>query len=355
MHVPSLSSRATILPLVTLALLPSACHSPAGESAETANTAARTFRFVYRSETGDLPAGTGKAELWIPIPLDSSDQRITDSTIVLRAEGHAPIIYTATGVPPDGTTATAALADTTVRFAVHPLGGGGGQSAYFASEGVPFEVELSFDVRRKITGTPCSASAEELAAALESDRMIPFGGKVQVQAASMKVPADPLAAGRVLFDHTLKRMRYLKPAGEPWGRGDAEWACDSRFGNCTDFHSYFIGLARAKGIPARFEMGFSVPGGEDPVLPIGGYHCWASFWTGSSWRAVDISEADKHPERADSYFGSLDPNRVTMNRGRDLNLTPTPAAGPLNFFIYPHLELDGVVSTATRSFKRINL
>jgi len=36
-----------------------------------------------------------------------------------------------------------------------------------------------------------------------------------------------------------------------WGRGDAKWACDAKFGNCTDFHSYFMGLARSKGPPAR--------------------------------------------------------------------------------------------------------
>ena len=34
-------------------------------------------------------------------------------------------------------------------------------------------------------------------------------------------------------------------------QGDVLWVCDSRFGNCTDFHSLFISWARAKGLPQR--------------------------------------------------------------------------------------------------------
>jgi len=58
---------------------------------------------------------------------------------------------------------------------------------------------------------------------------------------------------------------------------------------------------------------------------------------------VDISEAVKHPEKSRYYFGALDPDRVTLTGGRDLELTPRPAAGPLNFFVLPHVEVDGRV------------
>jgi transglutaminase-like putative cysteine protease len=152
-------------------------------------------------------------------------------------------------------------------------------------------------------------------------------------------------------------MSYAKPEGLPWGRGDSEWACDARVGNCTDFHSYFMGLARSKGLAARFEMGFPVPGGPEREAKVGGYHCWAYVWIeGHGWLPVDISEADKHPEKSDYFFGTLDADRVTMTGGRDLVLSPAPAEGPLNFFVYPYAEVDGKkVEGVTREFKRINL
>ena len=31
--------------------------------------------------------------------------------------------------------------------------------------------------------------------------------------------------------------------------GDAVWACTSKYGNCTDFHSLFIGMARSPASP----------------------------------------------------------------------------------------------------------
>jgi transglutaminase-like putative cysteine protease len=188
--------------------------------------------------------------------------------------------------------------------------------------------------------------------------MIPLDGKVSAIAASMQIPDDPRAAARALYDHTLERMKYDKPDdGGGWGRGDAEWACDARYGNCTDFHSYFMGLARARGMAARFEMGFPIPAGDEEVAQVGGYHCWAYVWIeGHGWWPVDISEADKYPEKTDYFFGRLDPDRVTMTGGRDLQLEPAPAQGPVNFFVYPYVEIDGESSKAfTRSFQRTNL
>ncbi|MCA9070574.1 MAG: hypothetical protein KDA84_16700, partial [Planctomycetaceae bacterium] len=58
---------------------------------------------------------------------------------------------------------------------------------------------------------------------------------------------------------------------------------------------------------------------------------------------VDISEADTHPKMKDYYFGNLTADRVTFSTGRDLELVPKSAHGPLNFFIYPHIELRGEV------------
>jgi len=119
------------------------------------------------------------------------------------------------------------------------------------------------------------------------------------------------------------------------------YACDAKKGNCTDFHSLFIAMARSQGIPARFEIGFPLP--EDKHSgEIVGYHCWSDFYIdGKGWIPVDISEAWKHPEKRDYFFGSHDLNRVQFSLGRDLRLSPPQEGKPLNYFVYPYVEVDG--------------
>lgn len=158
---------------------------------------------------------------------------------------------------------------------------------------------------------------------------------------------------QALYEHTLSRMRYDK-SGKGWGRGDALFACDSRTGNCTDFHSYFIGLARSVGIPARFAIGFTIPEDKDSGT-IGGYHCWAEYFTEGRWIPVDISKADKHPELATYYASHHPANRLQLTTGRDLQLKPAPKTGTLNYFVYPHLEIEGksVLPNTKFTFKRI--
>ena len=58
-----------------------------------------------------------------------------------------------------------------------------------------------------------------------------------------KLPGEQYAAAKVLYDVVNTHMKYSKE-GKGWGQGDSVWACDSKFGNCTDFHSLFISMAR---------------------------------------------------------------------------------------------------------------
>jgi transglutaminase-like putative cysteine protease len=148
-----------------------------------------------------------------------------------------------------------------------------------------------------------------------------------------------LEKARALYDHVIDRMRYMK-YGSGWGQGDAVYACDARTGNCTDFHSYFIALCRAVGIPARFAIGAAIPS-ERNEGGIDGYHCWVEFYTDGKWWPVDISEADKCSSLSTYYFGHHPANRIELSRGRDLIVEPAPASGPINFLAYPVLEIGG--------------
>ena len=148
-----------------------------------------------------------------------------------------------------------------------------------------------------------------------------------------------LMRARALYDHVVDNMLYQK-CGDGWGEGNAMRACDALSGNCTDYHAYFIGLARSIGIPARFAIGAAIPserddGGTD------GYHCWAEFYAEGKWWPVDISEGDKFSALSMYYFGHHPANRIEFTRGRDLALDPGPAAGPINFLAYPYLEVQG--------------
>ena len=319
------------LALTSLAACKSADTNPVAESravAQPTDTArkSRSFHLTYEASLPEVPAGAKQVRLWIPVPTDTPDQKITNVAI---EASHPHVIAS--------------------------IANGSGKSVCVESAGEPVSVKLAFDCTRYETHGGGTAMKQELAGALEPDRFIPSDGKVAAIAASMPDGDSSLDTGRALYWHTLERMKYDKPAdGGGWGRGDAEWACDARYGNCTDFHSYFMGLARAKAIPARFEMGFSVPADGGTIA---GYHCWAYFWgEKNGWVPVDISEADKDATKAAYFFGTLDENRVTMTGGRDVELEPRPAAGPLNFFVYPYCEVDGVESKATkRAFSCANL
>jgi len=312
----------------------------------------RAFTMTYEATVRDVPEDAASARLWIPIPVSTPDQEISNVTVSVTLDGES--VTRGIGDLPE----TLAVGDAEVACTLADVEHGTGKSLCLETEGIGFVVRLTFDCRRYATQSGGKATPEELTEDLEADRMVKLGGKVSAVANGMETASDTMKTARMLYDNTLERMKYDKPAGGEWGRGDSEWACDSRYGNCTDFHSYFMALARTKGIPARFEIGFPIPDGDEAVAKVGGYHCWAFFYDDArGWIPVDISEADKHPEKAEFFFGNLDENRVTMTGGRDLLLSPRPAAGSLNFFVYPYLEIDGKDATKTnvdKSFERTN-
>ena len=189
---------------------------------------------------------------------------------------------------------------------------------------------------------------------LAPDALTPVGGrflKIAQEAIGAKSKDNKLVQARALYDYIIDNMRYMKHGD--YGRGDAVYACDTRTGNCTEFHSFFISLARSVGIPARFSIGASIPS-ERNEGGIDGYHCWAEFYAEGKWWPVDISEGNKYSALATYYFGRHPANRIELSRGRDLNVEPGPASGPINFLAYPLLEIAGEPTFAqtTFSFKR---
>jgi transglutaminase-like putative cysteine protease len=176
---------------------------------------------------------------------------------------------------------------------------------------------------------------------LAPDALVPTTGlPAELAVKVTEGKTTPLDKARAIYDYVFTTMRYDK-SGSGWGRGDVLYACDAKKGNCTDFHSLFIAMARSQGIPARFEIGFPLPSDKHSA-EIAGYHCWADFFEPQhGWIPVDISEAWKHPEKKDYFFGAHDANRVEFTMGRDLELSPKQDGKPLNYFVYPYVEVAG--------------
>jgi transglutaminase-like putative cysteine protease len=209
-------------------------------------------------------------------------------------------------------------------------------------------VEVRYHVLRK-EKAPYPASSTETARYLRPEKLVPINETFRTLAQKAAAgKTDDLARAKALYDHVIGRMRYDK-SGTGWGHGDAIYACDARTGNCTDFHAYFIALARSVGIPARFAIGATIPADKNEGT-IDGYHCWAEVLADGRWVPVDISEAWKNPKLADYYFGHNPANRFELTKGRDLVVDPEPTSGPINFLAYPLLEMNGNVIKAETTF-----
>jgi transglutaminase-like putative cysteine protease len=285
----------------------------------------RTFSFTYQMTLNDIPAGAQRVRVWIPRPSTDANQ-----TVVLK-KVDGPVHLRETHEAPFGN-------HMLYGEILHPQTG----SAEFTVEYQVTRKEYSqgdFAALRKADYGSAPAP-KNLARFLEPDRLVPINGRIKELAdENTRGKQGTVEKAHALYDFVFQTVRYDK-SGTGWGRGDSLWVCDAKHGNCTDFHSLFISLARAEGIPARFEIGFPVSNGTEGTIP--GYHCWAQFFVnGIGWVPVDISEAWKDPRKHDYFFGSVDANRVQFSVGRDLTLKPKQDGSPLNFFIYPYVEVDG--------------
>ena len=95
---------------------------------------------------------------------------------------------------------------------------------------------------------------------LKATALNPVGDRFEIISSTViesKKANTPLMKARALYDYIIDNMRYAKEG--IYGTGDANYACDSKSGNCTEFHSFFISLARSAGIPSRFAVGASIP------------------------------------------------------------------------------------------------
>ncbi len=294
---------------------PSPTHSPS----------TRQFKFFYRGTIRDLPASS-HVRVWLPVARSSPHQDIG------AVKWQLPVEAEIREEPTWG--------NRILYFEFSPR----------TASDLPFSTEYDV-IRREVHGLDGgdgeTLDEQSRALALKANRLVPVDGRPLELLESLSLPTEPVPLAQLLYERVGQHMTYDKSV-PGYGNGDSVWACDSGVGNCTDFHSLFMSLARSQNIPVRFEIGFPLPP-DQLAGTIQGYHCWASFFVdGQGWVPVDISEADKHPDRKSWYFGNLTPDRVTFSVGRDIDLEPRQNGPPLNYFVYPYVEVGGQIWPAEK-------
>jgi transglutaminase-like putative cysteine protease len=287
---------------------------------------ARTFLFTYHFTVKDIPAGAKRVRVWVPLAQTDQHQiiRILRMEAPVKIEAMKELEYGNRMIYAEIENPSSDKAEFTVEYKIT-------RREY--SQGDYAKLEPS-DQKPEVV--PVSLNR-----LIAPDSLIPTDGRIKQLAMEITGSQNgTVAKAKAAYDYFFTNMRYDK-TGTGWGRGDALWACDSKHGNCTDFHSPFIGVLRADGIPARFDIGFPLPENKDSG-EIAGYHCWAEFYAHKiGWIPVDISEAWKAKEKQGYFFGSVDANRVQFSTGRDITLSPKQDGPPLNYFVYPYVEVDG--------------
>jgi hypothetical protein len=137
----------------------------------------------------------------------------------------------------------------------------------------------------------------------------------------------------------------IDPTKPKCGIGDAGDCMTNAGGCCTDMHSMFIAMARARGIPARLQMGYRVREANAGKEVDPGYRCWAEYFVPNyGWVSADVVEADDPKGLGRTrWFSGLTERRIWLNEGREFNLAGRAnTSRRVNTMIIGYAEIDGV-------------
>lgn len=211
--------------LLTVGYLYSKTSTQKGGRGGNSNDSRKT-EISYKVTVSGIPVEAKEVRVWVPMPLNSPYQELTDfdvdgnnnySLVQENRFGNRFILFDLSDAPMAGEEEITF----TVKFMV---------TREFANALVVWSsVPTGFNSPLLYTG---------------SYRLIPIKGAIAEEAQRVAGHiSDDFWQAKALYDHIIDTMKYDK-SGTGWGRGDAVYACDIRTGNCTDFHSLFIGEAR---------------------------------------------------------------------------------------------------------------
>jgi hypothetical protein len=309
-----------------------AALSPVGAATAAVPDNVTTYRVRQTAKLSGIPAGAKHVKWWVAIPDDERHQDVLDLTVtsapgtwrfVTEPDRANRFLYIEVANP--GTDTLAATVEFTVRR----------QSVFVDID--PAQVGPITDTHRRLFTDELRQDAPYMAVTAGVRQMADAacGAETNVaKQASLLLAAVADRVNHYSIDTTV-------PKCSP---GDAE-ACMAKGGGCcTDLHALFIACARARGIPARLQMGYRLrePNAGKEVDP--GYRCWAEYFLpGYGWVSTDIVEADdpKGLGRA-RWFSGLTERRVWLNSGREFDLAGRAVtAHRVNTVVVGHAEIDG--------------
>jgi len=319
--------------LCASALLPAPRAGAQASAAPTASEA--TYRIHHTLTIKDLPTGTKKVRVWFWLPQEDESQKVLDFTVAQAPAGFRTEVDPATG--------------TTYLYA-----------EINRPDAAAIPISTDFTLCRRVSATRLDPRK---AGPLTDQHRTAFAEDLRTDVphmavnAGMKALADRLCGSetnvvrqaRLLYDYVVDNTQhYSKSATAPKSsnRGDAEYCLANGGGACTDLHSLFGALARARGIPTRICFGSLLKAQNEGKETDPGYRCWVLFFVpGYGWTPADLAAANLAPEKKDFYFGGLDARRILFSRGRDLTLAPKQDGPPVNLFIRAYVEVDGAPYT----------
>ncbi|VAX25523.1 Transglutaminase-like enzymes, putative cysteine proteases [hydrothermal vent metagenome] len=285
--------------------------------------------------TIDAPKKSKDVRLWVPFPVSDSEQTISD----MKIKGNF-------------------TSKTVAKQNEH------GDYALYAEWTKPT------DDKRRLTVTFNASAIErvkrdfpageieipyEMSKYLKSTKYTPTDGKV-------KEIADKIINGKMSYIEKTKAVydwvvenTFRDPNVVGCGIGDVEQTLAKRGGKCADISSVYVAVARAAGIPSREVFGMRLGKGKGKMDITAGHHCWAEYYMpGYGWIPTDPADVRKimfkkglglaqARKPRDYYYNAVDPYRLVLGKGeRGIILTPTQNDGPLNYFMYPYAEVDGM-------------
>jgi transglutaminase-like putative cysteine protease len=291
----------------------------------------RTFDVRQTATIAGIQPGTRLVKMWIAIPDDVPGQKVLDLDVV--------------DFP--GTWSLASDESFGNRFIYaeipNPAPGNVSLAVDYSVRRDLVALEIDPAKTRPLTDDDRKLFAEELRKDVPLMKVTPEIEKLALEVCGTET--NPAIQAKKIFEHVADFAdHYSKDPSKPHcGRGAAEDCLAQMGGCCTDLHSLFISLARARGIPARLEFGLRLNPKNEGIEYDPGYRCWVDYFIpGYGWIPTDVVAGDSggRPER-EAYTSGLDARRLWLCRGRDFDLTPKQTGARINTMIIGHAEIDG--------------
>lgn len=291
-----------------------------------------TYRVEQTVTLSGIPEGSRTVKWWISIPGDDSNQEVLDL---------------ATSVP--GKWSIVTEPDRGNRFLFTEVS---------AVSAPTLTAKFNFTLRRRsvfvtidpekvgpITDAVRRVFADDLLQDAPHMEVTPAIAAMATKACGAE--SNPAIEGKLLLTLVAgTTVHYSRdPSKSKYSPGDAEICLAHGGGTCTDIHSLFIALARARGIPARLQMGYRLREANEGKNVDPGYRCWAEYFLpGYGWVPTDLVEAeDPKGLGPDRWFSGLTARRLWLNQGREFNLPDSVLKGHrVNIMTIGYAEIDGV-------------